>query len=117
MKLAEAVILRWAFFEKSQLFRSRLKTAEADHTYHAKPNRLKTMNKKFTSCCLRLMLYTAFICILGRIAAHIGPPHYVLAKIVIGVVVGLILVRHKVAATLKELRKITDKMLDDMFQK
>lgn len=75
------------------------------------------MNKIFTSCCLRLMLYTVFICILGRIAAHIGPPQYVLAKIITGVVVGLILVRHKVAATLKELRKINEEIFDDMFRK
>lgn len=55
--------------------------------------------------------------VLGGIATFIGPPHHGLIKAGIGMVVGAMLLSNKLPSALKELRSITDEIIDEIFPK
>ena len=71
--------------------------------------------KRLAKIYPRLMIYTMFMGILGGIASFIGPPHHGLIKAGIGIVVGAMLLVHKLPDALKELFKITDEISDEIF--
>lgn len=75
------------------------------------------MMKQLASVCLRLMKYAMLMGVLGGIAAFIGPPHHGLIKAGIGMVVGAMLLGNKLPSALKELRSITDEIIDEIFPK
>lgn len=70
--------------------------------------------KRLAKVYPRLMRYAMFMGILGGIASFIGPPHHGLIKAWIGVTVGAMLLGHKLPDALKELRKITDEITDEI---
>lgn len=78
-----------------------------------KKSKMKRLGKIYS----RLMCYAAFMGILGGIASFIGPPHHGLIKAYIGVTIGAMLLGRKLPDALKELRKITDEVADDVFRK
>lgn len=73
------------------------------------------MMKRLASACLRLMKYTMLMGVLGRIAYSIGSPHHGLIKAGIGIVVVAMLFGNKLPSALKELRNITDEIIDEIF--
>ncbi len=75
------------------------------------------MMKQLASVCLRLMKYAMLMGVLGGIATFIGPPHHGLIKAGIGMVVGAMLLGNKLPSALKELRSITDEIIDEIFPK
>lgn len=75
------------------------------------------MMKQLASVCLRLMKYAMLMGVLGGIATFIGPPHHGLIKAGIGMVVGAMLPGNKLPSALKELRSITDEIIDEIFPK
>lgn len=75
------------------------------------------MMKQLASVCLRLMKYAMLVGVLGGIATFIGPPHHGLIKAGIGMVVGAMLLSNKLPSALKELRSITDEIIDEIFPK
>lgn len=75
------------------------------------------MMKQLASVCLRLMKYAMLMGVLGGIAYSIDPPHHGLIKAGIGMVVGAMLLGNKLPSALKELRSITDEIIDEIFPK
>lgn len=75
------------------------------------------MMKQLASVCLRLMKYAMLVGVLGGIATFIGPPHHGLIKAGIGMVVGAMLLSNKLPSALKELRSITDEIINEIFPK
>lgn len=75
------------------------------------------MMKQLASVCLRLMKYAMLMGVLGGIATFIGPPHHGLIKAGIGMIVGAMLLGNKLPSALKELRSITDEIIDEIFPK
>ena len=73
------------------------------------------MRERLISVYFRLMKYAIFTGILGGIASFIGPSHHGLIKAFIGVVFGAMLLGNKLPNALKELRKITDEISDEIF--
>lgn len=73
------------------------------------------MMSRFATAQLRLMKYALFMGILGGIAPFIGPPHHGLIKGGIGIVVGAMLLGRKLPDALKEMKKATDEMIDNLF--
>lgn len=72
--------------------------------------------KRLAKIYPRLMGYAMFMGILGGIASFIGPPHHGLIKALIGVVVGAMLLGHKLPDALNELFKITSEITDEVFR-
>lgn len=74
------------------------------------------MRERLISVYLRLMKYAMLMGVLGGIASFIGPPHHGLIKAGIGIVVGAMLLGNKLPLALKELRKITDDISEEIFK-
>lgn len=75
------------------------------------------MRERLASACLRLMKYTMLMGVLGRIAYSIGSPHHGLIKAGIGIIVEAMPLGNKLPSALKELRSITDEIIDEIFPK
>lgn len=72
--------------------------------------------KRLAKVYPRLMRYAMFMGILGGIASFIGAPYHGLIKALIGVVVGAILLGHKLSDALNELFNITSEITDEGFR-
>lgn len=73
------------------------------------------MRSRFASVYLRFMKYATLMGVLGGIASFIGRPHHGLIKTGMGIVVGAILLGNKLPSALKELRNVTDEIIDEIF--
>lgn len=71
--------------------------------------------KRLAKVYPRLMKYAMFMGILGGIASFIGPLHHGIIKAWIGVTVGAMLLGHKLPDALKELFKVPDEIINDIF--
>lgn len=74
------------------------------------------MRERLISVYLRLMKYAMLMGVLGGIASFIGPSHHGLIKAGIGIVVGAKLLGNKLPSALKEFRKITDDISEEIFK-
>lgn len=74
------------------------------------------MRERLISVYLRLMKYAMLMGVLGGIASFIGPSHHGLIKAGIGIVVGAMLLGNKLPSALKEFRKITDDISEEIFK-
>lgn len=74
------------------------------------------MRERLISVYLRLMKYAMLMGVLGGIASFIGPSHHGLIKAGIGIVVGAMLLGNKLPSVLKEFRKITDDISEEIFK-
>lgn len=74
------------------------------------------MRERLISVYLRLMKYAMLMGVLGGIASFIGPSHHGLIKAGIGIVVGAMLLGNRLPLALKELRKITDDISEEIFK-
>ena len=63
------------------------------------------------------MKYAVFMGVIGGIATFVGPPHSVLIKAGIGVVIGAMLLGNRLPIALKKLKSITDEISDEIFPK
>lgn len=74
------------------------------------------MRERLISVYLRLMKYAMLMGVLGGIATFISSPHHGLIKAGIGIVVGAMLLGNKLPSALKEFRKITDDISEEIFK-
>lgn len=75
------------------------------------------MKNRLAAVYLRLTKYAVLMGMIGGLASFIGPPGNGLIKAGIGVIIGAMLLGHRLPSALKELRSVTDEISDEIFPK